>query len=186
MEFSEAEVRELAPRVKDLRNFTDSLNLTLKKYKIDNPLMVAAFLARISIESWEFTKFEEVWTNTPQQQKYDPVSGSSLSKMLGNTVRGDGKKFSGKSAIQLTGRANYAAYSKAVGFDFVSNPDRLKEYPWNIDCAGWFFSSKNLNKLADKGDIVGIVKVINGGTNALNETIEKYKKYLAWFKAKGF
>jgi len=186
MQFSEKDIKELAPRVKDLKQFTESLNITLKKYQIDNPLRVAAFLARMGVESWEFTKFEEVWTNTPQQQKYDIASGSNVAKVLGNTVRGDGKKFSGKGLVQLTGRSNYAQYSKHAGFDFVSNPDRLKEYPWNIDVSGWFWDSRKLNKLADAGDIVGIVKKIQGGTGGLLETKAKYVKYLAWFKAKGF
>ena len=186
MQFSEKDIKELAPRVKDLKQFIESLNITLKKYQIDNPLRVAAFLARMSVESWEFTKFEEVWTNTPQQQKYDIASGSSLSKMLGNTVRGDGFKYRGRSATQLTGKSNYAQYSKYAGFDFVANPDKLKEYPWNLDCSGWYWDSRKLNKLADAGDIVGIVKKIQGGTGGLLETKAKYVKYLAWFKSKGF
>lgn len=186
MEFTVQEVKELCPKVKDLENFTESLNLTLKKYKINTPLRVAAFLSRMGHESWDFTKFEEVWTNTPQQRKYDPSSGSSVARVLGNTQVGDGFKFRGRSIIQLTGRSNYAQYSKAVGFDFVTNPDRLKEYPWNIDCAGWFWSTRNLNVLADRGDIVGVVKRINGGTNGLQDTQNRYVKYLQWFKKNGY
>lgn len=186
MKLTEQDIKELCPRVKDVKQFTEALNTTFQKYSINTPLRIAAFLARMAIESWYFTKFEEVWTNSPQQQKYDPASGSSLSKILGNTKIGDGKRFSGKSIIQLTGRSNYEQYSKFTGIDFVNAPDKLKEYPWKVDCGGWFWNSRNLNLLADKGDIVGIVKKIQGGTGGLEETKREYIKYLKWFKSKGY
>ncbi len=186
MLFSENQIRELCPKVKNLKEFTESLNLVFKKYNINTPLRIAAFLARMGHESWDFTKFEEVWTNSPAQQKYDISSGSRVSVWLGNTVKGDGFKYRGRSIIQLTGKANYQKYSKAVGFDFVKFPDRLKEYPWAVDCAGWFWEDKKLNPLADKGNIDTIVKIINGGDNGLADTKVRYAKYLVWFKKNGY
>lgn len=186
MKFSEKDVRELCPRVKNLKDFTESLNLAFEKAEINNPLRVAAALARWSVESMEFTRMREIWTNTPQQQKYDPASGSTVSKILGNTQRGDGIRFLGRGISQITGRYNYSEYSKYAGFDFVKYPERLEEYPHAVLSAAWFWEIKKLNSLADKGDINGIVKKINGGNNALVETKIKYVKYLNWFKAKGF
>jgi hypothetical protein len=43
---------------------------------------------------------------------------------LGNTQPGDGPRYKGRGYVQLTGRTNYAKYSKITGVDLVSNPDK--------------------------------------------------------------
>lgn len=42
---------------------------------------------------------------------------------LGNTLQGDGYRFRGRGKVQITGRRNYAFWSKRLGIDMVSNPD---------------------------------------------------------------
>lgn len=186
MKFTEQDIKELCPLVKDIKQFTEALNLAFKQADINTPLRVAAALARWKHESWNFTKMREVWTNTPAQIKYDPSSKSNVSKLLGNTKVGDGVKFLGRGLTGITGRYNYTEYSKFTGVDFVSFPEKLEQYPHCVLSASWFWKIKNLNPLADKGDIAGIVKKINGGDNGLKETINNYVKYLQWFKSKGY
>lgn len=186
MEFNEQDIKELCPKVKNVKEFTESLNLAFKQAEINNPLRVAAALARWKHESWDFQRMREVWTGTTQQLKYDPSSGSSVSKILGNTKPGDGIRFLGRGISQITGRYNYAAYSKYAGFDFLTYPEKLEQLPHAILSAAWFWTTKKLNPIADKGDIVKIVKIINGGDTGLQDTINNYKKYLEWFKKKGF
>jgi predicted chitinase len=36
---------------------------------------------------------------------------------LGNIIAGDGVRFKGRGPIQLTGRANYQKYGRALGID---------------------------------------------------------------------
>lgn len=43
-------------------------------------------------------------------------------KDLGNDQPGDGLKFKGRGFVQITGRANYAKFSKILGVDLVANP----------------------------------------------------------------
>lgn len=57
--------------------------------------------------------------------KYEP--GTKIGKMLGNTLTGDGYRFRGTGLVQLTGRRNFAFWSKRLGIDLVANPARALE-----------------------------------------------------------
>jgi len=46
-------------------------------------------------------------------------------KDLGNTQPGDGRRFTGRGFIQLTGRANYQAYGKDAGVDLMKKATRF-------------------------------------------------------------
>jgi putative chitinase len=49
--------------------------------------------------------------------------GTPIGRSLGNTIKGDGLKFIGRGYVQITGRANYAKFSKLLGIDIVAKPD---------------------------------------------------------------
>jgi Predicted chitinase len=111
--------------------------------------------------------------------KYDT---GTLAKRLGNTPEadGDGQKYRGRGLIQITGRDNYLACSKALFGDnrLLSTPELLEQAEWACKSAAWFWNSKNLNPLADAGDFVGLTRRINGGTNGLAERQEFYGRAL--------
>jgi len=44
--------------------------------------------------------------------------------------------------------------------------------------AAWFWNSRNLNSLADKGDFRGITKRVNGGYNGLADREAYYRRAL--------
>lgn len=152
------------------------LNWIFDYYKIDNPLRVSAFLARIGHECLSFTALEEFASGDAYEGKKD----------LGNTQKGDGRKYKGRGFIMITGKSNYTILSKVYNKDFVNKPELLLESEWAAKTAGWFWNWKNLNKIADKGDIKEITRRINGGYNGLVDTQVRYKRCLDWFKAKGF
>lgn len=59
---------------------------------------------------------------------YDPDGQRpDVARRLGNTHTGDGALFCGRGYPQLTGRANYAKASEALGVDLVANPGRALE-----------------------------------------------------------
>lgn len=103
------------------------------------------------------TPRKEIWGPTAQQKKYEGK------KELGNTVRGDGKRFMGRGYVQLTGRVNYQKASNLVGRDLVANPDLA------LDAAiaakvmahgmtnGWFTGKK----MADYSDYKEMRRVVN-------------------------
>jgi putative chitinase len=47
-----------------------------------------------------------------------------------------------------------------------------------VQSACWFWETKNLNKYADKGDLKGMTRVINGGYNGLEDRIKHNAEYL--------
>ena len=129
---------------------------------IDTPLRCMHFLAQIGHESAGFRYTEEIASGEAYEGRAD----------LGNTQPGDGVRFKGRGLIQLTGRANYAAYGKAIGVDLVdtdayetlaTDPERA------VDVACWFWSTHGLNALADADDIEAVTRRINGGLNGLDD-----------------
>ena len=68
--------------------------------------------------------------------------------------------------------------SKAFKVDFVKNPDLLKEAPYAMLSAGFFWHTHKLNKLADIEDLDRICVAINGGYNGLEHRKELYNKLI--------
>lgn len=137
------------------------VNDTFDKFKIDTPLRQAHFLAQILHESGGLQWLTELWGPTPAQERYEGRTD------LGNTRPGDGYRFRGRGAIQLTGRYNYTLYSRFSGVDFLSNPDGLAEPPHAILVAGWYWMNRGINAEADLDDLHGVTRKVNGGLNGI-------------------
>ena len=158
--------------------FASALTLAMDKYQINTRLRMAAFIAQVGHESGQFRYVKELGGDQ-YLSKYDT---GTLAKRLGNTPEadGDGQKYRGRGLIQITGRDNYLACSKALFGDnrLLSTPELLEQAEWACKSAAWFWNSRNLNALADSGDVIGITRRINGGTNGLAERQEFYSAAL--------
>lgn len=103
----------------------------------------------------------------------------------GNEASGDGYRYRGRGSCQVTGRANYQAFSDYMKApSIMSNPNLVLEV-YAFDSALWFFDVNKLWSLCDKVDdasILAVTKKINGGQNGLTDRIEKTKKFYSWFK----
>jgi putative chitinase len=141
----------------------------MQEFGIDTKARQAMFLAQIGHESGGMRYTTEIWGSTPSQVRYEGR------KDLGNTVDGDGFRFRGRGLIQTTGRFNYEKTAAALGIDCVNSPDILAEPSNAARSAAWWWQSHNLNRFADTGDIVGCTKVINGGTNGLEQRKKLYE-----------
>ena len=94
----------------------------------------------------------------------------------GSVESQEGWKYRGRGLIALTGKANYAELTLNTGIDFVSNPDLLKEPAYALISACFFWKSNNLNRFADKKDILSLSKAINGGIIGLEHRKALYEK----------
>jgi predicted chitinase len=136
------------------------LNAVAAAYNISNQKRLAAWLATLAVESGELKYQEEIASGAAYEGR----------KNLGNTQKGDGRRFKGRGRIQITGRDNYQSYTdylkrhKHLPFiDFIQNPTALANEPYATDSAGWFFAIKiNANPLADKGLFLNTQVKVNG------------------------
>ncbi|MDX2254717.1 MAG: glycoside hydrolase family 19 protein [Pseudanabaenaceae cyanobacterium bins.39] len=135
------------------------LNTAMERYNITSALRKAHFLAQVGHESDGFNTSEEYASGTDYEWRTD----------LGNNQAGDGVRFKGRGLIQVTGRANYAECGQALGVDLIRNPQRLADDDLACLSAGWFWSTRNLNAPADRDDILTVTRIINGGTNGLED-----------------
>jgi putative chitinase len=104
----------------------------------------------------------------------------------GDEASGDGWKYRGRGALQLTGKSNYEAFAKWLGKpELLANPDAVAtEYAF--DSARFFFDRNKLWAICDKGvtdeTILALTKRINGGTHGLEDRATRTKQYYNWLK----
>lgn len=168
---SDAEFAAIAPRVGAAKRaeYLPLMQEAMRGFGIVGRLREAAFIAQIAHETDGFHTLEEYASGAAYEGRAD----------LGNTEKGDGRRFKGRGAIQLTGRANYQTYGRLLGLRLEQQPElaALPKHAFLI--AGLYWSKHGLNKLADRQDFVGITRVINGGTNGLADRQTYYRRALA-------
>ncbi|MDK5209562.1 glycoside hydrolase family 19 protein, partial [Enterobacter hormaechei] len=87
----------------------------------------------------------------------------------GDRNSGDGYRYRGRGLIQVTGKANYAALVKQLGVDIVKSPELLTQPQYAAESAAAWWSNHGLNAIADSDDVSRITRIINGGTNGLED-----------------
>lgn len=101
----------------------------------------------------------------------------------GDEVSGDGWKYRGRGAIQLTGKDNYQQFASGIGApSILSDPDQVAD-AWAFESAKFFFDKNGLWSLCGTVDDASITKVtrrVNGGTHGLKERQSLTKRYYSW------
>ncbi|WP_421579106.1 peptidoglycan-binding protein [Shinella sp. M31] len=177
-------LQSLAPKVSGkkaasqavvIAGFGAMLPKMLRYIDVTTPLRISHFLAQTAHESDGFSTSEEYASGAAYEGRAD----------LGNTEAGDGKRFKGRGPIQLTGRSNYRQFTAWMRSiqpdcpDFERRPELVAQWPWAGWAAAFYWTTRNINKLADNDNLVAVTKVINGGRNGLDDR----SRYLS--KAKG-
>ncbi len=183
---------------------------TLKKamefYKM-TPERAAHFFAQTAHETGDFKAFSENLNYSAQRLqgifgKYFPgnleesyarnpekIASRVYADRMGNgnEASKEGWVFRGRGALQLTGKANYKAFSEYLKKpEVMTNPD-LVANELAFESAMFFFDKNKLWSICDKGvndaSILALTKRINGGTHGLDDRMAKTKKYYGWLTA---
>ncbi len=199
---TEANFKKVIPDVSwtHAAQYVSLFDTVLPTYGIDTPLRKAHFLAQVAHESGGFKfvvenlnysakalygVFRKYFPNMDLANEYarqpEKIANKVYANRLGNgnEASGDGWRYRGRGLIQLTGKANYTAFSQAANQYFTTNPDQVATPEWALASACWFWKSNNINKYADADDIHMVTKRINGGYNGLQSRqhfLDEFKK----------
>jgi putative chitinase len=182
----------------------DAMAKVLPANDINTKKRVAGFIAQCAVESGDFNTLEENLNYSvaalkrvfkryfkdrdPEDYARNPEKLANYVYMdefrtkrgaLGNIHPGDGWKFRGRGLKQITGRSNYERFAKDHGLaDAEAAVEFIETKEGALSSAVWFWNKANCNRFADRGDIEGLSRAINGGTNGLSLRIKKWEKAL--------
>lgn len=154
------------------------LEIALKQAKCTTVPRISMFLAQIGAETGSLRWTEELASGADYNGRVD----------LGNTHAGDGPRFKGRSFIQITGRAHYAAISKwahGMGYVptatyFIDHPQMLADDKYAFLGPVYYWTvARNMNSYADRVDIRGGTYAVNGGYNNLAGRTARWNKCLS-------
>ena len=164
------QLMEIVPELsqRQAQEYIGPLNKAMRESDINTPQRKAAFIATLAVESDRFQTFEEYASGADYEGRSD----------LGNTQPGDGVKYKGRGAIQITGRDNYTQMGRDLGVDFVNNPELASTPAYAFETAAWFWTSHDVNVAADQG-IEAATLIVNGGDHGLAERTAYYNTALS-------
>lgn len=143
-------------------------NLAIPDFGFTTDKRLYYFLAQIGHESGGLAYFSEIADGSAYEGRKD----------LGNTQVGDGKRYKGRSPIQLTGRYNYEDYSEyltklGIDLDILSKPELVaNNLLISCICPFYYWQREDLHRFADNDDFKGLTRAINGGLNHLDRRVE--------------
>jgi putative chitinase len=172
-----------------------------------SPERAAHFFGQVSHETGNFKIFSEnlnysarglrtVWPRhfptdaiaKQYERQPEKIANRAYAARMGNgpEASGDGWKFRGRGALQLTGKDNYTEFSKYLkNPNVLTTPDIVAE-DLSFDSAIFFFDKNKLWAICDNGvndrNILALTRRINGGTHGLDDREEKTKLYYNWIK----
>jgi putative chitinase len=126
---------------------------------------------------------EESYARNPEK-----IANRVYASRMGNgdEKSGDGFKFRGRGALQLTGKDNYTAFAQYLQKPEIMTTPELVATVYSFESAMFFFDKNKLWSICDQGindaAILALTKRINGGTHGLEDRNQKTKKYYEYVK----
>lgn len=159
------------------------------RYGIRTPLVLSHVMAQIShecgaghdvVENLNYTasRMMEVWPSRfPTMASAEPyahnprgLANKVYNGRMGNvTGTDDGWNFRGRGGSQTTGREGYERLKKSTGLNLVLQPDLVNDTKFFLECAVSDFINCGCLPFAQRDDVVGVTRHLNGGTVGLND-----------------
>ena len=194
---TEQNLSQVCSKNKNVGELLIALLNVLDKYEINTTNRIAGFLAQCGHESADFTVLKENLnygaaglrgtfgkyfaddaTAKAYERQPEKIANRVYANRMGNgnEASGDGYKYRGRGAIQLTGHDNYQAFATSIGQSLPDTITYLETLEGAIESAAWFWKTHGLNATCDNDDIVAMTKKINGGTIGLDDRKAHYEK----------
>ena len=192
------DLKKLAPNANELYKnaFVNSQDDLINLFGLNTQVRFNHFMAQVLHESGGFThltenlnysakRMVEVWPKRISRAKSLQLDHNpkALANCVyadrmgnGNEASGDGWKYRGRGPIQITGKEMYKKIGVILGVDLVSNPDLILDPKYILLSAGAYWKLANCNAYADRNDIKGLTKSINGGYNGIADRSEWKRK----------
>lgn len=142
------------------------------QYKVENMY----YRAQTIVNTWP-SQFKSIADAAPYAKNPKALANKVYGSRMGNRGGDDGWNLRGSGFIGLTGYYVLNEYRNYKGFKTV---EEAAEYARNsdygaLDSALWFFAVlKNLVDVAERDEMIGIIKEINGGTIGLKDRMYYY------------
>lgn len=191
MQFTAAQLKRILPNNRDIAKLHAAMIKIFPKYQINTKERISMFIGQCAHESGEFNlmvenlnysasgllkTFAKYYRANPalaQQHERKPelIANYVYANRMGNgaPASGDGWRFRGQGFIQLTGRENHTLFARFLNISLEEELLYIRTLEGALEASCWFWTSRNLNSYADRIDIEGATKVINGGKNGLRE-----------------
>jgi len=180
----------------------DHADRVFAKYNINTPRRQAHLLAHMAVESQGFTRLHEdldylaqrlheVWpshfSSVEAASNYAHNPKGIALKVYGDRMGNrpgtmDGWTFAGSGLLQETGRENVERLGKKLGVTAEQAAIWLTDQDHALECAVAVFIIVGALPYADKDDIVGSTKHVNGGENGLADRRSALKRAYAALK----
>lgn len=176
--------------------FAESMLLRAAAIELTTDLRWAHFLAQVAHESVGFLHLTENLNYSAKGlqvtfPKYfrDPETAAAYARKPveianrvyagrignGDAASGDGWRYRGRGLIQITGRDNYRRCSIALYADdrLLRTPELLESPDAAVGSAGWYWTSREINTLADRDDLHAVTRKVNGGLNGIEDRLRR-------------
>lgn len=196
--------KKICPYTTKRRDILTYLNDYAPMFQINTPERWAGYLSQVCVESGEFNIFVEnlnynksqllaIWPNLFNEEraaqfeyKARDIANFVYGSRLGNGdfSTGDGFKYRGRGAIQVTFKDNYKKTQDMMNskvnlkLDLIKNPELLEKPEYAILSSMCYWDSRGLNAFADKKLIKQMTKLVQGGSGHLEKRTKYFEKSL--------
>ena len=191
------------PKLAVMSAIVTAINEHGAEFGLDQTHRLAHLLAQVAVESGHFTALTEnlnysakrilevFGSRVKSAAEAQKLAGNPRAlanrvygnrRDLGNGGGDDGWNYRGRTPKQITGRANYRAFTQWArkrfpeAPDFEKEPERILENPWCGLAALWFWDEKQVNRYADQNNIEMVSRTVNGGLNGYTDRLAYYTR----------